>query len=166
MVNYNFENFHRFRWKNCQNRKIVIFWYFTKIDITQVQNDIESWNLAKLCTIILSKKGSQHFLIFYVFFEILPNLSKIWSKSWKNCQIIFRWIAPIICLLWVNGWMAQANPSIYRATSSFRQCSLRILKNALRVDLYPIVTGVLIVGAHRTVFVTSNGNFSFSFWKQ
>ena len=84
MVNCNFENFHRFRWKNCQNRKIVIFWYFTKIDITQVQNDIESWNLAKLCTIILSKKWSRHFLIFYVFFEILPNLSKIWSKSWKK----------------------------------------------------------------------------------
>ena len=35
--------------------KIVIFWYFTKMEITQVQNDLESWNLAKLWTIILSK---------------------------------------------------------------------------------------------------------------
>ena len=83
MGSYNFENFGRFGWKNCQNRKIVNFLYFTKIDIGQAQNDIESWNLAKLCLLMLSKKWSRLFLIFYVFFEILPNLSKILSKFWK-----------------------------------------------------------------------------------
>ena len=58
-----------------------------KFDLT-VQNDVESWNLAKLSTIILSKKWSRHFLISYAFFEILPNLSKIWP-FFQNFDQIF-----------------------------------------------------------------------------
>ena len=42
--------------KMARIEKIAIFWYFTKIVISQVQNNLESLNLAKLCTIILFKK--------------------------------------------------------------------------------------------------------------
>ena len=80
---------------------MAIFWYFTKLEITQVQNDLESWNLAKLWSIILFKIATQRFLIIWVFLEILPFLSKIWpflrnfgqildenGKIFKNAQII------------------------------------------------------------------------------
>ena len=80
---------------------MAIFWYFTKLEITQVQNDLESWNLAKLWSIILSKIATQRFLIIWVFLEILPFSSKIWpflrnfgqildenGKIFKNAQII------------------------------------------------------------------------------
>ena len=80
---------------------MAIFWYFTKLEITQVQNDLESWNLAKLWSIILSKIATRHFLIIWVFLEILPFSSKIWpflrnfgqildenGKIFKNAQII------------------------------------------------------------------------------
>ena len=91
----------QFWWKNGQKRKIAIFWYFTKMEITQVQNDLESWNLAKLWRIILSKIATRRFLIIWVFLEILPFSSKIWPflrnfgqildencKIFKNAQII------------------------------------------------------------------------------
>ena len=42
--------------KMAKIEKIAIFWYFTKIIISQVQNNLVSLNLAKLCTIILSNK--------------------------------------------------------------------------------------------------------------
>ena len=80
---------------------MAIFWYFTKLEITQVQNDLESWNLAKLWSIILSKIATRRFLIIWVFLEILPFSSKIWpflrnfgqildknGKIFKNAQII------------------------------------------------------------------------------
>ena len=80
---------------------MAIFWYFTKLEITQVQNDLESWNLTKLWSIILSKIATQRFLIIWVFLEILPFSSKIWpflrnfgqildenGKIFKNAQII------------------------------------------------------------------------------
>ena len=80
---------------------MAIFWYFTKLEITQVQNDLESWNLAKLWSIILSKIATRRFLIISVFFEILPFSSKIWpflrnfgqildknGKIFKNAQVI------------------------------------------------------------------------------
>ena len=80
---------------------MAIFWYFTKLEITQVQNDLESWNLAKLWSIILSKIATRRFLIIWVFLDILPFSSKIWpflrnfgqildenGKIFKNAQII------------------------------------------------------------------------------
>ena len=80
---------------------MAIFWYFTKLEITQVQNDLESWNLAKLWSIILSKIATRRFLIIWVFLEILPFSSKIWpflrnfgqildenGKIFENAQII------------------------------------------------------------------------------
>ena len=80
---------------------MAIFWYFTKLEITQVQNDLESWNLTKLWRIILSKIATRRFLIIWVFLEILPFSSKIWpflrnfgqildknGKIFKNAQII------------------------------------------------------------------------------
>ena len=85
---YNLENFDQFGWKNWQKRKMAIFWYFTKLEITQVQNDLESWNLAKLWRIILSKIATQRFLIIWAFLKILPFLSKICPKFLKNGQIL------------------------------------------------------------------------------
>ena len=37
---YDFEQFDLFRVKIGQNRKTVIFWYCTKMEITQVKNDL------------------------------------------------------------------------------------------------------------------------------
>ena len=80
---------------------MAIFWYFTKLEITQVQNDLESWNFTKLWSIILSKIATQRFLIMWVFMEILPFSPKIWpflrhfgqifdedGKIFKNTKII------------------------------------------------------------------------------
>ena len=83
------ENFGQFRWKNCQKCKIRIFRNFTKIGITRVQNDLGSWNLAKLWRIMLSKiAATQRFLIILVFLKILPSSSKIWPKCLRNGQIL------------------------------------------------------------------------------
>ena len=67
---------------------MAIFWYFTKLEITQVQNDLESWNLAKLWSIILSKIATQRFLIIWVFLDILPFSSKIWPFLREFGQIL------------------------------------------------------------------------------
>ena len=88
IIYYNFENFDQFRGKNCQKRKIAIFMYFTKMEITQAQNDLESWNLAKLWRIIISKIATRRFLIIWAFLKILPFSSKIWPKFLKNGQIL------------------------------------------------------------------------------
>ena len=56
--------------------------------IAQFQNDIENWNLGKLCTLISSKRWSLHFLTSLCIFEISPILSKInLAKIFKNGQI-------------------------------------------------------------------------------
>ena len=87
---YNFENLGRFRWKNRQNWKIANFWYFTKIDVTQVQNDKESWNLANLCTIILSDEWAKDFWHFIYFLKVwqvcqkFDNFFKILTKFFTN----------------------------------------------------------------------------------
>ena len=80
----------QFWWKNGQKRKIAIFWYFTKMEITQVQNDLESWNLAKLWRIILSKIASRHFLIILVFLEFLTFSSQIWPFLRDFGQILAK----------------------------------------------------------------------------
>ena len=87
----------------------MIFWYFTKMEITQVQNDLESWNLAKLWRIILSKIASRHFLIILVFLEFLTFSPKIWPflrdfgqilgenvKNSKNTKIIKKCLDAIL----------------------------------------------------------------------
>ena len=55
---------------------------------TQVQNDLESWNLAKLLRIILSKIASRHFSIILVFLEFLTFSPKIWPFSRDFGQIL------------------------------------------------------------------------------
>ena len=81
------ENLNQFWWKNGQKRKIAIFRYFLKIEITQAQNDLEGWNLAKLWRIIISKIATRGFLIIWALLKILPFSSKIWPKFLKNGQI-------------------------------------------------------------------------------
>ena len=77
----------QFWWKNGPKRKIAIFWYFAKMEITQVQIDQESWNLAKSWRIILSKIPSQHFLIIWVLMKNLKLSSKICPNILRYCQI-------------------------------------------------------------------------------
>ena len=87
-IYYNLENFGQFGWKNWQKLKMAIFCFFTKLEITQVQNDLESWNLANLWNIILSKIATRCFLIIWVFLEILPLSSKIWPFQRNFGQIL------------------------------------------------------------------------------
>ena len=57
------------------------------MEITQVQNDLESLNLSKLWRILLSKIASWLFLIISLFYEILTFSSKIWPL--KNFTIAY-----------------------------------------------------------------------------
>ena len=90
---------------------MAIFWYFTKLEITQVQNDLESWNLAKLWSIILFKIATLRFLIIWVFLEILPFSSKIWP------------------FLRIFGQILEENSKISKDTLIMKKCCIAILDN-------------------------------------
>ena len=97
------ENFDHFRWKNVQKCKFAIFWYFTKIEITQFHNDIESWNFTKLWRIVWSKIAPRHFLIIWVNFEnLIFSTKNILMPNFGQKQQIFqinlwRWICLFHC---------------------------------------------------------------------
>jgi len=95
IIYYNLENFDQFGWKNWQKRKMTIFWYFTKLEITQVRNDLESWNLAKLWSIIHFQNLYTVFFVnlsifgdFAVFFQNLAILVKFWTKTAKFSKML------------------------------------------------------------------------------
>ena len=52
------------------------------MEITFVQNDLESWNLAKLCKLYYLKSDHRIFDFSHIF-ELSLNLSKLWSKLRK-----------------------------------------------------------------------------------
>ena len=76
--------------KNGQSWKIVIFYYFTKILITQSGNELESWNLARLFNIGVQKNLGTKFLIFeylWKFGHFCEKFDHFGQKMSKNGQI-------------------------------------------------------------------------------
>ena len=77
-------------WKNGKKRKIAIFWYLTKREISQVQNDLQSWNLSKSYKIIFAKPLHDVFRWFQYFWNfavLVQNLTKIPGQILnENCN--------------------------------------------------------------------------------
>ena len=73
--------------KMTENEKSRIFWYFTKMEITLVQNDLENWNLAKSWRSVLSEIASRHFSIFRDFDVFhLAIFKRFWSNFGRKRQ--------------------------------------------------------------------------------
>ena len=62
-----------------------------KYEIIQVQSDIESWNLANLCTIVLSNEWARDFWYFMYFLKVWQICRKFltnFAKYQKNHEIL------------------------------------------------------------------------------
>ena len=122
---------------------MAIFWYFTKLEITQVQNDLESWNLTKSWGIILSKIATLRFLIIWVFLDILPFSSKIWPFL-RNFGQIF-----------------DENSKIFKNTQKIC-CTLSKVKTVRKtkpIKIFPLSLALIdIIGKHVLVLIRELGS--------